>query len=200
VLKYSFTTRFTTSSSGTSSKLSSFATPKASVARPGLFVFEIFFGLVTLTENNMSKQEEANLILKLYDLRREEKMRKARDWVFLNFNPESMDELNNAMFSEHSGYIRMVLTYWDMAAALVNHGAISLELFNDTNGEHISVFSKFAPFISELRAAYGPQYAANLEKLIDASPNGRERVSMMRERIKAIKARVAAGEQQTSQK
>jgi len=44
------------------------------------------------------------------------------------------------MFSEHSGHLRMVMTYWDMAAALVNHGAIELELFDDTNGEHLSVF------------------------------------------------------------
>ena len=56
-------------------------------------------------------------------------MRKARDWFFLEFHPESMDDVNNAMLSEHSGHLRMVLDYWDMAAALVNHGAISRELF-----------------------------------------------------------------------
>jgi hypothetical protein len=140
----------------------------------------------------MSKHEEAELILKLYDLRREPTMRTARDWYFREFNPESMADVNNALFSEHSGHLRMVMTYWDMAAALVNHGAISMELFNDTNGEHISVFSKLEPVLGEMRAVFGPQMLANLEKLIDATPGGRERLATFRERMKAIRAEIAA--------
>ena len=77
----------------------------------------------------MSKQEEARLILELYDLRREDTMRKARDWYFREFNPQSLAEFTNEMFGAHSGYLRMVVTYWDMAAAMVNNGAISVELF-----------------------------------------------------------------------
>ena len=85
----------------------------------------------------MSKQEEAGLILKLYELRREETMRKARDWYFREFHPQSLADFNNAMFGEHSAYLRMVASYWDMAASLVNHGAISVDLFSDSNGEMI---------------------------------------------------------------
>jgi len=140
----------------------------------------------------MSKHEEADLILKLYDLRREATMRQARDWYFRNFNPESMEDVNKALFSEHSGHVRMVWTYWDMAAALVNHGAISLELFNDTNGEHIGVFLKVEPFLAEIRANFGSNYLVNLERLIDTSPDGRQRVAAMRERMKAVRARLAA--------
>lgn len=139
----------------------------------------------------MSKHEEADLILKLYELRREETMRKARDWCFLEFNPESFDDINKALFSEHSGHLRMVMSYWDMAAALVNHGAISIELFNDTNGEHLSIFAKLEPFLTEMRAAFGPQSLANLEKLVNATPGCRERVAAIRERIKAIRAHAA---------
>ena len=80
-----------------------------------------------------------------------------------------------AIFGEHSGHVRMVVTYWDMAAALVNRGAISLELFNEANGEHIGVFAKIEPLLAEIRGAFGPQYATNLEKLIDATPDGRKR-------------------------
>src|ERR1700685_2710530 len=120
----------------------------------------------------MSIQEEAGLILKLYELRREETMRKARDWYFREFNPQSITDFNNAMFGEHSGYLRMVVSYWDMAAALVNEGAISLELFNHSNGEHIGVFSKYEPLLGEIRSSYGAQFGANLEKLIDATPDG----------------------------
>jgi hypothetical protein len=140
----------------------------------------------------MSKQEEAGLILKLYDLRREAKMREARDWYFRNFNPESLADFNGVMFSENGAYLRMVASYWDMAAALVNRGAISLELFNDTNGEHIGVFSKLEPLLGEIRSAYGPQFLANLEKLIDETPEGRKRVMTAREMMKGIRAQLAA--------
>lgn len=140
----------------------------------------------------MSKFEEADLILKLYDLRRETKMRTARDWYFLEFNPESFEDFQKSLFSEYSGHVRMVLTYWDMAAALVNQGAISLELFNETNAEHIAVFAKIEPFLPQLRESMSPRYCKNLEQLINATPDGRKQVAAARERIKAIRARVAA--------
>ena len=85
----------------------------------------------------------------------------------------------------------MVTTYWDMAAALVNDGAIRPELFTDCNGEHISVFAKVELLLSEIRAAYAPQFAANLEKLIDATPDGRKRTAMTRERMKKIRETMA---------
>jgi hypothetical protein len=132
----------------------------------------------------MSIHEEAGLILKLYDLRREDTMRKARDWYFREFNPQSMDDFTAAMFGEHSGHLRMVVTYWDMAAGLVNGGAISRDLFLSTNGEHVGVFSKFA---------------VNLEKLIDATPNGRKQSAEARERMKAIRAQISARTARTAQ-
>jgi hypothetical protein len=136
----------------------------------------------------MSRQEEAGLILKLYELRREETMRKARDWYFREFNPQSIADFESAMFGPNSGYVRMVVTYWDMAAALVNDGAIRLELFNEANGEQIGVFSKVEPLLGEIRAKYGPNFAVPLEKLIDATPDGRKRVAAFRERMKGIRA------------
>ena len=138
----------------------------------------------------MSKHDEADLILKLYDLRREAKLREARDWFVRDFHPESLADLNNAMFSEHSGHLRMVISYWEMAAALVNHGAISLDFFNDTSAEQYGVFSKLEPLIGEVRAAYGPQFLASLEKLIDSTPNGRERSAATRERMKGMREKI----------
>ena len=137
----------------------------------------------------MSKQREADLILKLYELRREATMRKAREWYLVTFNPESLEDIQKLLLGEHSGYLRMVWSYWDMAAALVNHGAISLDLFTDTNGEQFGTFSKVEPFLAEFRTFFGrPSFLANLERLIDATPNGRERVAAMRERLKAVRA------------
>jgi hypothetical protein len=147
----------------------------------------------------MSKQEEGQLILKLYELRREEVMRKARDWYFREFAPTSLADVTRAMFSPNSGHLRMVLSYWDMAAALVNNGAISLEFFNDANGEHIGVFSKIEPLIGEMREAYAPEFLANLEKLVDATPNGRERTATARERMKKIRENMAAMQAQAAQ-
>ncbi len=143
----------------------------------------------------MSKQEEAGLILNLYNLRREETMRKARDWYFRDFNPQSFADFNAAMFGENSAYLRMVISYWEMAAALVKNGAVSLELFSDSNGEHIGVFSKIEPLLGEIRAALGTQFAASFEKLIDATPDGRKRVAEARERMRAIHAQMAQAAQ-----
>jgi hypothetical protein len=139
----------------------------------------------------MSKQDEAGLILKLYELRREETMRKARNWFFMEFHPQSIADFNAAMFGEHSGHLRMVVSYWEMAAAMVNNEAIGLQFFLDCNGEHIGVFAKLEPLLPELRAAYSPRFAAGLEKLIDATPEGRKLVAANREQMKAVMAQIA---------
>ncbi len=146
----------------------------------------------------MSKQAEADLILKLYELRREPTMRQARDWFAIEFSPKSAADVKKAMFSEHGGHLRMVTSYWDMAAALVHHDAISLDLFNDTNGEYFMVFSRLEPILDDARAMFGPQFLANLEKLVDATPNGRERSAMVRERMNSIRAEIMAMQQKAA--
>ena len=140
----------------------------------------------------MAIHDEAALILQLYDLRREATMRTARDWFAREFHPESMADIEKAFLGEHSGHLRMVASYWDMAAALVLNGAIGAQLFNDTNGEQFLVFGKFEPFLKDIRGGIGPQFLLHLEKLIDATPGGRERTATVRERMKALRARLAA--------
>ena len=143
----------------------------------------------------MSKVESADLILKLYDLRREKKMRKARDWMF-SFNPTSADEYFQTMMDpEVGGYLRMVTSYWDMAASLVNHGAIDADMFNDTAGEHIMVFAKVEPLLAELREKFeNPDAFKHLEKVIYDSPNGREKVAKTQEWMKTINEQIAAAQ------
>jgi hypothetical protein len=130
----------------------------------------------------MSKVESADLILKLYDLRREEKMREARNWIF-SFNPTSVDEYWATMMDPQvGGYLRMVTSYWDMAASLVNHGAIDADMFNDTVGEHIMVFAKIQPLLAELRERFqNPKAFQHLEKVILDQPDGQERVNKTQE-------------------
>ncbi len=133
----------------------------------------------------MSKTESAHLLLKLYDLRREKVMRDARTWV-MGFMPESQEELMGTFMDENnSAYLRMVISYWDNAATLVNHGAIDEEMFNDMNGEHIYVFSKIYPFLSDMREAFGrDDFLANLEKLIMRMPDSEKVIADARESMK----------------
>jgi hypothetical protein len=139
----------------------------------------------------MSKQEDANLILKLYDLRREPVMREARNWFF-SFNPTSAAEYLEAMFGEHSGHVRMVISYWDMAASLVNNGAIDETLFNDANGEHFFVFAKIEPILEEIRTTSNqPEFLKHFETLVRRAPNSAERLAGIRERIKMIQTTMA---------
>jgi hypothetical protein len=132
-----------------------------------------------------NKQEDANLILRLYELRREETMRRARDWFTTEFNPESTQDLLGAMVGEHNAAYRMVTTYWDMAAAFVNHGAIEEQLFNDIHFEHIAVYAKIQPFLAEFRAlTNAPYYLTHLEQLVRRMPDLEERLATMRRFMK----------------
>jgi hypothetical protein len=145
----------------------------------------------------MSKEyESAELILKLYDLRREETMRKARDWFF-TFDPESVEDVAAAARGEHSAYYRMVTSYWDMACSLVNNGAIDERLFADANGEQYLVFAKIQPFLAQIREATGqPNYISNLEKFVMRQPDIEQRLERMRAMVKQMLAqRATAGAQ-----
>jgi hypothetical protein len=134
----------------------------------------------------MSKQEEAELILKLYDLRREPVMREARNWFF-SFNPQSPQDFLDVLTSDKSAYYRMVISYWDMAASLVNNGAIDAKMFNDANGEQIFVYARMEPFLGDLRREMGnPDFLAHLEKVVRQIPDIEERLTVVRERIHKI--------------
>ena len=138
----------------------------------------------------MSKQEEAGLILKLYELRRDETMRQARDWFFRDYHPESLADVNDTMMGEHSGHLRMVMSYWEMAATLVAHGAIDATFFNEANSEHLTVFAKLEPLLREIRSSYGAHFMVNLGKLVTETPGAQERLEAVRSRMKAIKAQL----------
>lgn len=143
----------------------------------------------------MSKAESADLILKLYDLRREATMRKARDWMF-SFNPTTAEEYMQTMMDpEVGGYVRMVVSYWDMAAALVVEGAIDAEMFRKTQGEHIMVFAKVQPILAELRAMWqSPDALSSLEKVVMDMPDGAEKVKQTQDWLKSIQEQMAAAQ------
>ena len=131
----------------------------------------------------MSKHHDADLILKLYELRREPVMREARNWFF-TFNPQKPEDFLDAVTSDKSNYYRMVISYWDMAASFVNNGAIDAQMFNDANGEHLFVYSKMEPFLADLRRETGnPDFLAHLEKVVKQIPNYEQKITALRARI-----------------
>lgn len=131
----------------------------------------------------MSKHHDAELILKLYELRREPVMREARNWFF-TFNPQKTEDFLDAVTSDKSNYYRMVISYWDMAASFVNNGAIDAQMFNDANGEHLFVYSRMEPFLADLRRETGnPDFLAHLEKVVKQIPNYEQKITALRARI-----------------
>ncbi len=135
--------------------------------------------------------------MKLYDLRREEKMREARAWI-ISFFPESAEDVVKAMIDpDTSAKLRMVTTYWDMAAGFVTQGAIDEEMFLDSANECWIVFSKIQPHIAGVRQVLeNPKFLANMETLIMRQPNVLETLAARRESMKrwmAARADMAKG-------
>ena len=134
----------------------------------------------------MSKHHDAELILKLYDLRREKTMREARNWFF-QFNPKGREDFIDVLTSDKSGLYRMVISYWDMACSFVNNGAIDAQMFNDANGEHFFVFAKLEPFLPALREEMGnPNFLAHLEKVVKDYPGYEARLETIRDRMQKL--------------
>jgi hypothetical protein len=144
----------------------------------------------------MTTEHESMMgILKLYELRSEETMRKARDWFATGFYPVSTQDILQVLVGEHSADFRMVASYWDMAAAFVVFGAINDEMFNAINTEHVAVYAKLQPFLSELRAIPGIppyMYLKHLEPVVQRLPDAEERVAVMRRYMKSRREAEAA--------
>lgn len=132
--------------------------------------------------------ESANLVLKLYELRRESVMREARNY-FMTFNPSSAEEYMAAMGGPHSGHIRMVASYWEMACSMVTSGAIDPAMFDASAGEHILVYGKIEGFLPKMRETMGnPNLFKNLEQVCVTGPGGIERVRAQMARVRAMMA------------
>jgi hypothetical protein len=142
---------------------------------------------------------DAQLILQLYDLRREAEMRKARNWVTMQFWPQSADDcikVGSALGTQENAWLRQVTTYWDMVAAFVDQGALNDELFfaPGVGNEMLFVFAKVHPFLKEIREkTQSPAAYATVEKVIKKSKSARERFALISKRVEGMrKSRAAA--------
>ena len=140
---------------------------------------------------NKPTATDAELILKLYDLRREPEMRKARSWWLSDFWPQSSDDLMNLAMNpklQENHWMRQVMGYWDMAAMLVVHGTLNEAMFLEMSfsGEMFLVFGKIRPFLNEMREKMQNQeFLGNLEKVITRSKLGRDRLQFFENRLAA---------------
>jgi hypothetical protein len=111
--------------------------------------------------------EQAQLQLKLYDLRRETRLRQARDWYFQNYWADTLDEAMRVapMGTEAGTFFMMVVSYWDQACAYLNYGLLHEDLFFETGGEFFGVWERLKPTIAEGRKRWSnPLFLAHLEK------------------------------------
>ena len=148
----------------------------------------------------MAKKATANdaqVVMQLYDLRREAEMRKSRSWFAGEFWPQDADEflkVVNAFGSQENAWMRQVSGYWDMATAFVVHGAVNEELFlqGGISGEIFFIFAKFFPFLKEIRTKMGnPDAFSNMEKVATGSKLARKRLERFLKNVEARRKEMA---------
>ena len=142
--------------------------------------------------------QAASVLLKLYEIRTEPELRRARAWFAFEFHPASARDILSTWLGpgHESAPYRMVTTYWDMAASLVVAGAIPAEMFNEANTEHFAVFAKMQPFLAEVRATTDyPDYLINIERVIGMKPQSEHRVAIFERYMKRQRALAAEGRQ-----
>jgi hypothetical protein len=139
--------------------------------------------------------KQAELILKLYEIRRETVLRTARDYVGGEFKPKSVDDFVSLVKEggKQSGHILQVYGYWDMVAAFVVHGALDESLIFDTCQEMYFQFEKIQPYLAEFRERMNlPEFLKSIETVVAGAQERRARVPKVKSPKQAVKARARA--------
>jgi hypothetical protein len=141
--------------------------------------------------------EQAQLILKLYDLRREPEMRKARNWWMTDFWPRTADDfvkVAQAPGTRENAWLRQVAGYWGIATSFVLEGALTEDLFlvPGFSGEMFVMFAKVYPFLEELREKLGdPEVFVDLEKVVMSTKWGRNRLKFLIKRLESLREKMS---------
>ena len=141
-------------------------------------------------ETMLATPADAEIILKLYELRTEALMRQARAWLGGEFWPSTLDEYRAVAENPadpHNAWLRQVISYWEMAAALVLHGAVSAELFFDCNGEGFYLLAKFAPILEAIREK-NPAFLSKTSELINRFSSAAQRYEAILKRVDAMRS------------
>jgi hypothetical protein len=142
---------------------------------------------------------DAQLILQLYDLRREAEMRKARHWWAAEFFPQSADDFMKvawAFGTQENAWLRQVGGYWNIVASFVLQGVLNEELFLQPgfSGELFVIYAKIHPFVKELRKKLDdPEFFRTIEQVVTRTKWGRNRLEFMIKRVETMRQRMAEG-------
>jgi hypothetical protein len=145
-------------------------------------------------ERMLATPADAEIILKLYELRTEAVMRQARAWIGGEFWPRTPEEffaVADNPAHPHNASFRQVTTYWEMAAAMVLHGAVSAELFVDCNGEGFFLLAKFAPLLEAIREKI-PGFMIKTSELVNRFSAAAQRFETIQKRVEAMRAKTPA--------
>ena len=151
--------------------------------------------------SNKATAADAEIVMKLYDLRRETEIRKARDWYGnADFSSwESVQKFAMSWGTQENAWFRQILTYWENAATLVLHETVHEGLFFDWNGEMIFVYVKIKPYIKQLRQMTGSdEFLAKTEKLLNSTPELRQKVQWMEDMLNKWNAKRAEALKKTA--
>ncbi len=140
-------------------------------------------------ERMLATPADADIILRLYELRTEPLMRQARAWITGEWWPKTAEEFFAVAENPkdpHNAYFRQVTTYWEMAAAMVLHGALSAELFADCNGEGFFLLAKFSPLLEAIRERF-PTFLNKTSDLVSRFSAAQQRYEAVLKRVDATR-------------
>lgn len=153
-----------------------------------------------MARSRKATSTDADICMKLYELRREAEMRMARDFINFQFQPQGIDDvikLVQAIGTKENAWARQVFSFWENAASLVLNDVVHPGLFFTWNGEMVFLYAKFKPFLTEVRKKMdNPAFLSGVEKAVSSSPEMRKRVDMIQKRLAKMteKAQAAKSE------
>ena len=151
-------------------------------------------------ERMLATPGDAEIILKLYELRTESVMREARAWMTGEWWPATAEEFFAVVSNPkdpHSAWFRQVTTYWEMAAAMVLHGAVSAELFVDCNSEGFLLLAKFAPILDAIRERM-PGFMIKTSELMNRFSGAMTRYEVVLRNLEARRKSMSATQEDAS--
>ncbi len=146
--------------------------------------------MIALMAKHTPDHHDAELVLKVYDLRREPVLRESRRAILREFWPKSFGDLEAVLKSDHplNAPYRQVASYWEMVYSFVRHGIVHPEFWLETNGEGLFLFAKVDPFLAQLRQVSGPVAFRNAEWVARESPEGRTVYARVQSRVAQLAA------------
>ena len=144
--------------------------------------------------------EQAQLHLQVFEMRREARLRQARDWYFKEFFADTLDDAFRIapIGTEKGASFMMVLSYWEQACSLLNYGLLHEGLFFETSGEFYGAYERVKPILAQTRERFvNKQFLANLEKAAQRYETWMEsrspgHVAAMRQFTKQMRAQSSA--------